>query len=73
MARPVRIICEGAVYHVALRGIERDVLSVVCGMDRAALFYRCREAMYRPLAAQALCDNCGLTQRQVARRLLDMV
>jgi len=46
-----------------------DVLDSVCqvlGIERAFLLSRQRESLARPLAAKALCDYAGLTQREVA-------
>ena len=49
-----------------------DVMSVICevlDIERTDLTCRRRDSMIRPLAAQALCQYCDLTQRQVAEIL----
>ena len=49
-----------------------DVLAVVCQVleiDREALKVRQRNSFLRAIASKALCDYCGLTQRQVAEVL----
>jgi len=49
-----------------------QVLDCVCqvlGVHREVLTTRRRESIVRPVAAKALCDHCGLTQRQVAEVL----
>ena len=60
---------------VSFRGASKrhsaeDVLAVVCevlGITRDEVLRRQRDSMNRPLAALALCEHSGLTQREVAK------
>ena len=49
-----------------------EVLSIVCQVlkiNRQTLHVRQRNSFTRAIAAKALCDHCGMTQRQVAEVL----
>ncbi len=55
--------------HEAVTYPPEDVLDGVCQVlqiNRSALMSRQRDSLVRPLAAKALCDYSGLTQREVA-------
>lgn len=54
---------EGGAYSVD--AVMKRV-SEVLGIDPTELLSRRRDSLARPLAAQALCDHAGLTQREVA-------
>ncbi len=43
-----------------------DCVCKVMGIDRSVLTSRRRDSLMRPIAARALCDHAGMTQRQVA-------
>ena len=46
-----------------------EVLETVCqvlGMDRSKVLSRQRDSLARPIAAKALCDDAGVTQREIA-------
>ena len=44
-----------------------DGVCQVLEIDRSVLLSRQRESLVRPLAAKALCDFSGMTQREVAK------
>ena len=44
-----------------------DGVCQVLEIDRSVLMSRQRESLARPLAAKALCDYSGMTQREVAK------
>ena len=43
-----------------------DCVCQVMAIDRSMLLNRQRNSMLRPIAARALCDHAGMTQREVA-------
>ena len=48
------------------RDVVLDAVCQVLEIDRSVLFSRQRKSFARPLAAKALCDFSGMTQREVA-------
>ena len=55
---------EAAAYPVE---VVLDGVCQVLGIDRSVLMSRQRESLARPLAAKALCDYSGMTQREIAK------
>ena len=62
---------EDASFHHIVQPVSMDqVLACVCQeleIDRSTLTTRQRDCLSRPVAARALCNHAGMTQREVAK------